>query len=102
VSAAALLAELQVCGAQVRLSGEKLVVRIPQATLTEELIARVRQAKPALVAELRNESLPRRDPRGELVIPFGADAHFRWWEARTAVEMRRRFRLAREAAEITE
>jgi hypothetical protein len=100
VSAAALIAELQLGGAEIRVVDSSLSVRAARSVLTPALVARVQEMKRELVAELRREAQPRRGRAGELVIPFGAPERFRWWEASQPEERRRRFRLARQAAGI--
>ena len=99
---APVLADLRRRGVRLIVDGDRLRLDAPRGVLSLAEVEGLRREKAALLEAIRAEEIARAAPRagrsGELVIPFGADPRFRWWEANTDEEMRRRFRAAREAA----
>ena len=104
MTAAVLIPELEAVGGRVALPGDRLVIAAPPAAAPPDLIARLRAAKPALVAHLRERCAHCGEPEGAggVLLPIGTDEDGHWlvhiacygaWLAD-----RRRYRRGRRAA----
>jgi hypothetical protein len=97
VQAQELLHELKARGVRLHALEDGRLGVEPGSVLNDELRAAIRANRDALLDALCQPSV---GPCGELVIPFGADPRFRWWEASNDEDRRERFCAAREAAGV--
>jgi hypothetical protein len=84
-----ILAEFQKLGGQIWIKEDgRLRIRVPEDRWSPKLFSELRAHKPELISLLQeNAPKPYFDQHGELVIPFGCLARFRWWDDRVEGRM---------------
>jgi len=88
VTAADLLRDLEARGVILEARGDRLRVTAPLGALSPDVVEALRRHKAELLALVAGEPrpFPYLSPRGDLVIPFGADSNLCWWKGGRSVE----------------